>query len=560
MTFIEPTAGRGALDDWSGIDWPAVERNVRRLQERIFRASQNGEHAQVKNLQRLLVRSSSAKLLAIRRVTQINRGKRTPGIDGVVCTGPSSRLAMFRKGLNFKGYRPKPVRRVYIPKAGGKQRPLGIPTMLDRVMQALVTLALEPEWEPRFEANSYGFRPGRCTMDAIEAIYRALSQKGSSRWVLDADIAKCFDQIDHAALLGRLPVFTTTIRRWLKAGVVELGTLNTTMMGTPQGGIISPLLANIALDGMERLFGAERSDGRQIVPCMRKGSDRGINLIRYADDFVVTAPSREVLENDVVPRLAVFLADRGLQLSAAKTRIVHIDDGFDFLGFNIRRFPNGKLLVRPQKEKVSAHRRALSAFLRENRQRPTAEVIVALSPVIRGWCNYYRHAVAKRTFCVLDDHVWRITYKWAKRRHPNKTRHWVVNRYYGVDRGHGWVLCDGRLRLPRHNETRVSRFVKVKGKVSPFDPNLRDYWEDRRQRRLVREAGRFNRVHLLKQQAGRCAVCKAAFDADLNQHDNTNVVVRRDSATGETARVLVHRWCRPGRTPKRRTLDMLADA
>ena len=185
---------------------------------------------------------------------------------------------------------------------------------------------------------------------------------------------------------------------------------------------------------------------------------------------------------------------------------------------------------------------------------------MALSPVIRGWCNYYRHAVAKRTFCVLDDHMWRITYKWAKRRHPNKTRHWVVNRYYGVDRGRGWVLCDGRLRLPRHNETRVSRFVKVKGKVSPFDPNLRDYWEDRRQRRLVREAGRFNRIHLLKQQAGRCAACKAVFNADLDQHDSTNVLVRRDPATGNIARVLVHRWCRPGRKPKRRTLDMLADA
>ena len=201
-----------------------------------------------------------------------------------------------------------------------------------------------------------------------------------------------------------------------------------------------------------------------------------------ATHLVVTAPSREVFEN-VVPRLTAFLASRGLELSAAKTRIVHIDDGFDFLGFNIRRFPNGKLLVRPQKEKVSAHRRALSTFLRENRQRPTAEVIMALSPVIRGWCNYYRYAVAKGTFCALDDHVWRITYRWAKRRHPNKTRHWVVNRYFGVDRGHGWVLCDGRLQLPRHNETRVSRFVKVKGKVSPrrrhvYRSNVR--WRDLR--------------------------------------------------------------------------------
>ena len=206
MISTEPTAGRGALQSWSSIDWPAVERSVRRLQERIFRASQNGEPAKVKNLQKLLVRSSSAKLLAIRKATQINRGKRTPGIDGVVCHVPPRRLAMFRKGLSLKGYRPKPVRRVYIPKGDGKERPLGIPTMLDRVMQALVKLALEPEWEPRFEANSYGFRPGRCTMDAIEALHRTLSKPGSSQWVLDADIAKCFDRIDHAALLARLPV------------------------------------------------------------------------------------------------------------------------------------------------------------------------------------------------------------------------------------------------------------------------------------------------------------------------------------------------------------------
>lgn len=239
MISTEPTAGRGALQSWSSIDWPAVERNVRKLQERIFRASQNGEPAKVKSLQKLLVRSSSAKLLAIRKATQINRGKRTPGIDGVVCHVPPRRLAMFRKGLSLKGYRPKPVRRVYIPKADGKERPLGIPTMLDRVMQALVKLALEPEWEPRFEANSYGFRPGRCTIDAIEALHRTLSKPGSSQWVLDADIAKCFDRIDHAALLARLPVFTTTIRRWLKAGVVELGALDPTTMGTPQGGIIT---------------------------------------------------------------------------------------------------------------------------------------------------------------------------------------------------------------------------------------------------------------------------------------------------------------------------------
>tara|TARA_Y100000294_G_scaffold51878_1_gene48902 strand:- start:155 stop:1870 length:1716 start_codon:yes stop_codon:yes gene_type:complete len=549
MRIIEQTVGQDVLRDWSSIDWTAVERNVRRLQERIFRAGQNGETGRVKNLQKLLVRSSSAKLLAIRKVTRINRGRNTPGIDGVVCKSPSSRLAMYRKGLRLKGYRPKPVRRVYIPKAGGKQRPLGIPTMKDRVMQALVKLALEPEWEPRFEANSYGFRPGRCTMDAIEALHVTLSRRGSSRWVLDADIAKCFDRIDHEALLARLPVFTTTIRRWLKAGVVELGKRDNTTMGTPQGGIISPLLSNIALDGLELLFGAERPDGGYITPSRRKGENKGISLIRYADDFVVTAPSREVLEVYVVPRLEEFLADRGLELSEAKTRIVHTDEGFDFLGFNIRRFPNGKLLTQPQKGKVTEHRRRLSDFLRANRQLPAAEAIRLLSPVIRGWCNYYRHGVSKKVFAQLDNHVWNIVYKWAKRRHPKKGRRWVVNRYFGVDQGRGWVLCDGAMQLPRHNATKVSRFVKVAGKASPFDPGLGEYWEYRRKARLAREASRVHRINLLKRQDGRCGLCGAVFEEDAQQHGDIITWVRRTPSAEKTDRILIHRWCRPGRVP-----------
>jgi RNA-directed DNA polymerase len=257
--------------------------------------------------------------------------------------------------------------------------------------------------------------------------------------------------------------------------------------------------------------------------------------------------------------LSEFLAGRGLSLSEAKTRIVHIGDGFNFLGFNIRRFPNGKLLTQPQKEKATAHRRRLSQFLRAHRQLPTAEVIRALAPVIRGWCNYYRHGVSKRIFSALDNYVWTIAYKWAKRRHPNKSRSWVVHRYFGIDHGRGWVLCAGGSQLPQHGAVRVPRHVKVKGQASPFDPSLRHYWEDRRKHRLLRETARVNRVRLLKQQDGRCGVCRAVFDEDALEERGIITLNRRDPATATTSPILVHRWCRPGRVP-RGTSMMLADA
>ena len=332
---------------WSDVDWTATEAVVRRIQDRIFRAAKAGDGARVKNLQKLLVRSRSAKLLAIRQVTQRNAGRNTPGIDGVVCTTPEDRVTLLESGLELKGYKPKPVRRVYIPKAGkpGRFRPLGIPTVKDRVMQAVVKLALEPEWETRFEANSYGFRPGRCAMDAVEAIFIALGQKGSSRWILDADISGCFDEIAHEPLLARLPTFTGTIERWLKAGSIDMGTWSASEAGTPQGGIISPLAANVALDGMERLFGCEDRDGNPVKAVTKKGMDKSVVLIRYADDFLVTAPSKEILEQHVLPSIEAFLAERGLVLNREKTRIVSIDEGFNFLGFTARKFRNGKLLI-----------------------------------------------------------------------------------------------------------------------------------------------------------------------------------------------------------------------
>jgi RNA-directed DNA polymerase len=426
MLVIEQTKGQPLK--WQNINWTAAEGQVRRLQERIFRAAQNGECAKVKNLQKLLVRSTAAMMLAVRQVTQQNQGKHTPGIDGVVVDTPEARVQLLQEGLNLKGYRPRLVRRVYIPKASGKTRPLGIPTVKDGVMQAMVKLALEPEWESRFEANSYGFRPGRSIMDAITAIHTTMNKRGSSEWVLDADINGCFDNISHDALLSRLPVFTKVIRRWLKAGVVEFGRKSDSLAGTPQGGIISPLLANIALDGLERLFGSENTHGNHVSPAERKGRDKGVSVIRYADDFVVTAPSKEVLEEYVIPRLTDFLRQRGLELSEAKTRTVHIDEGFNFLGFTVRRF-KGTLLTKPSQAKVLQHLRSIKAYLNNHQQAPAGQVIGDLNPVIRGWANYYRHGAAKRTFSKADRQVWMMLWTWAKRRHPNKPAKWVKRRY-----------------------------------------------------------------------------------------------------------------------------------
>ena len=539
MLIIEQTNGR-ELTRWANINWSAVEANVRRLQGRIYRAAAKGEQAKVKNLQKLLVRSRSVKLKTIRQVTQENRGKHTPGIDGVVCETPAARLTLLKEGLTLKGYRPKPVRRVYIPKANGKQRPLGIPTVKDRVMQALVKLALEPEWESRFEANSYGFRPGRCCMDAIQAIHTTLSQKGSSQWLLDADISSCFDEIDQEVLLKRLPVFTTAIRRWLKAGAIELGRYQDTETGTPQGGVVSPLLANIALDGMERVFGCEDTDGKPLSPAWRKGENRGLSLIRYADDLVATAPSREVLEQYVVPKLEAFLAERGLRLSEAKTRIVHVDEGFNFLGFEIRRF-RGTLLVQPQKAKVIAHLREIKAYLKVHKQAPAVAVIKALNPKLRGWANYYRHSAASKTFAYADHRVWQMLWRWAKRRHPNKPSKWVKARYFKAD-GY-WTFHESNAQLGRHSAIPITRYVKVTGRSSPMNPDQHAYWVQRKKRQVARTMPPWQRLAMLRDQNHTCALCGVVFwpGDPIDEH---HLIPRHQGGSDASAnRRLVHRWC-----------------
>ena len=537
MLIIEQTKGQPL--EWPNINWTATEGEVRRIQGRIFRAALNGEHKKVKNLQKLLVHSTAAKLLAIRQVTQHNRGKHTPGVDGVVIDTPKARVQLLQEGLNLKGYRPKPVRRVHIPKANGKTRPLGIPTVKDRVMQAIVKFALEPEWESRFETNSYGFRPGRSTMDAITVLHNTLSHKGSSQWVLDADISGCFDNISHDALLERVPVFTKIIRRWLKAGVVEFGRKSESLAGTPQGGIISPLLANMALDGLERLFGAENARGNRVTPAQRKGLNRGLSVVRYADDFVVTAPSKEVLEEYVIPRITDFLRQRGLELSEAKTRIVHIDEGFDFLGVTVRRF-KGTLLTKPAKDKVLHHLRSIKAYLRVHQQTPAEQVIRDLNPMIRGWANYYRHCAAKETFSKADHRMWQMLWVWARRRHPNKPAKWVKARYFRNDGL--WTFYEGNAQLLRRSATPVTRFTKVEGKASPFNLTLRDYWQNRQRKSVARQTHRKDKLELLRRQDGVCGLCRLPLHAE--DTDNHHVSPRHAGGPDTLEnRMLVHRWC-----------------
>lgn len=478
---------RRPINTWNQVNWANVDMEVRRMQERIFRAAKNSEHAKVKNLQKLMMRSFHVKAAAVRQVTQLNSGKHTAGVDGYVCSTDAERMDLLKNGLSFDGYRASPVRRVYIPKSNGKLRPLGIPTVKDRVMQAIVKFALEPEWESRFEANSYGFRRGRSAHDAVKAIWLAANKTGASQWVLDADISACFDMIDHDALIALLPEhFHDIVLRWLKAGVVELGTRKDSEAGTPQGGIISPLLANIALNGMERLFGAEYPSGKPKPPRKRSGPNHGVNLIRYADDFVVFCPSQEVAEQYVLPKLGEFLAKRGLELSEAKTKLVHISEGFNFLGFNIRTM-SGKVLVKPQKEKVLDHLRQISTYLRSNRQLRTVSMVTNLNLVIRGWSLYYRYVVAKRTFATVDNALWPMIYKWAKRRHPQKPHKWVARHYFKNGVGsRQWQLNDGKRGLLKHDFFKILRWVKVKGRASPFDPDLRIYWELRRKEKHLR--------------------------------------------------------------------------
>ncbi len=495
--------------DWLSVDWRRAEDDVRRLRQRIFTASQAGDLVRVRNLQKLMLRSRANALMSVRRVTELNAGRKTAGIDGsTVVTAPGKAFLADWVQHRPGPWEPKPVKRVYIPKANGKQRPLGIPVIVDRALQAHVVNALEPEWEARFEPKSYGFRPGRGCHDAIESIHKTACGKSARRlWALDADLAAAFDRIDHSHLLSALGSFPAKglIEGWLKAGVVDKGRLAPTEEGTPQGGVVSPLLLNVALHGMEEAAGVRyRTVGVEAGTTV-PGSPV---LVRYADDLVALCVSRDQAE-EVKARLAAWLAPRGLAFNEDKTRVVHLDDGFDFLGFNVRRY-RGKLLIKPAKAAVRRHRERLAAEMKALRGANAAAAIKRLNPIIRGWSTYYRTVVSSRMFTKLDKHMWTLTYKWAKRGHQNKPRHWVVHRYFGEfnrSRRDRWVFGDREsgVYLHKHTWTKIVRHQMVPGTASPDDPALAEYWA-RRRRRSTPPLDGVN-LRLLKAQDGRCPAC-----------------------------------------------------
>lgn len=465
--------------NWKAINWQTVETQVSRLQLRIAKAIKIGRYGKAKALQWLLTHSFFAKLLAVRKVTQ-NTGKHTAGIDGVILKTDKQKINT-AYALKRKGYKAQPLRRIYIPKKNGKLRPLGIPTQKDRAQQALHLLGLMPIAEIQADENSYGFRPKRSAHDAIEQCFKLLSRENSAQWVLEGDIKACFDKISHHWLSENIMMDKIVLSQWLKAGFIEEGLFRYTLEGTPQGGIASPTLANMVLDGLEKAV----NDLSQ--------REEKIRFVRYADDFICTAKSKETLQDKVLPAIIDFLKERGLELSLEKTKITHINDGFEFLGFNIRKYVD-KLLIKPGKTSIKKFSDSLRETIQALGNAPTIKLIGNLNSKIRGWTNYYRSSVAKEIFSDIDHIVFELLWKMLKSKHPNKGLHWIRDKYFTRIGQRSWCFfCKVKTKtgmkiytLIKAAKTKIKRHIKIKSKATPFDEDYKEYLTTREDR-LKRE-------------------------------------------------------------------------
>ena len=446
---------------WNDIDWRSVTESVNRLQTRIAKAVKQQKWHLVKRLRYLLTHSFYAKLLAVRTICQ-NKGKRTAGIDGEIWLTPKAKMNAALT-LSDKNYRAKPTRRVYIDKYGKKEkRPLNIPAMYDRAMQALYALALSPVAETLADITSFGFRKYRSAHDACELAFTCLSRKHSAKWILEGDIKGCFDNINHDWLLDNIPMDKSILKQFLKAGFVYNHHLNHTKAGTPQGGIISPILANITLDGLEAAFADKYYPGKG----GKRHNPKKVNFMRYADDFIVTADSEETA-NEIIELIRLFLKTRGLELSENKTLVTHIDDGFDFLGWNFRKY-NGKLLIKPSKKSIDKVTHKISDIIKDGKAWSQENLIDALNPVITGWSNYHQSVVSKDIFNKLDNTVWNMLWKWAKRRHPNKSKFWIAEKYWHKEGTQKWVFSTERNKLKHFSDTKIVRHTNLKLNMNPY--------------------------------------------------------------------------------------------
>ena len=466
---------------WIDIDWDKVTQNINRLQTRITKAVLEGKWQLVKRLQYLLTHSLYAKLLAVKKICQ-NKGKRTAGIDGEKWITFKTKMNA-ALNLSDEKYKAKPLKRVFIEKPGTKKkRPLGIPTMYDRAMQALYALALDPVSEATADIASFGFRKYRSAQDACEQAFNCLSGRNSAKWVLEGDIKGCFDNINHDWLLDNIPMDKSILNQFLKAGFVYKHHLNPTKAGTPQGGIISPILANMTLDGIEQAIANKYYHGKR----WKHRNPKKVNFLRYADDFIITADSEDTAKESR-ELIEVFLGERGLELSIEKTLITHIDQGFDFLGWNFRKY-KGKLLIKPSTKSIDNVTHKMSDIIKKGKAWKQENLIGALNLIITGWANYHKSVVSKEIFSKLDHTVWNMLWRWAKRRHPEKSRSWVAMKYWHSEGTRNWVFSTKKNQLKLFADTKIVRHTCLKLDRNPYID--KEYFDARKYRRARKMVGK----------------------------------------------------------------------